>query len=116
MKRTSVQPLTPKVLSTFYLCYPRDKYHSLPDALGNHQFRFQDITADDLDLGGDGGANGQAAAAAGGGAGAGADGTVGAAASPLAPPPLVYRLSHEVRSMHHPLFARALYNRDLGFL
>lgn len=108
----SVQLPTPQLFSTFRLRYPRDKYHSLSDALGNHQFRFQDITADDLDGDGDSSANGQAAGEAGGGAGA--DGKSGAAAAP--PPPLVYRLSHEVRSLHHPLFARALYNRGLGFV
>ncbi|GIL72263.1 hypothetical protein Vretimale_419 [Volvox reticuliferus] len=63
----------------------RDKYSTLRDALRNHQFRFQDIIATEP------------------GEGQGEDGV------------LLYRISHEVRSLHHPLYGRPLYGRETGF-
>ncbi|GLI64203.1 hypothetical protein VaNZ11_007395 [Volvox africanus] len=63
-----------------------DKYSNVRDALRNHQFRFQDIIGTDQ------------------GEGQEQDGV------------LLYRISHEVRSLHHPLYGRPLYGRETGFV
>ncbi|KAG2429646.1 hypothetical protein HXX76_010874 [Chlamydomonas incerta] len=89
----------------------RDRYHCLDDALRNRQFRFQDITgahpAADSGSGSQGAGTGHGDGGDGDGEG-GADGGGGER--------LLYRISHEVRSLHHPLYARPLYNRELGFV
>ncbi|KAG2490375.1 hypothetical protein HYH03_011177 [Edaphochlamys debaryana] len=72
----------------------RDHYHSLSDAIHNRQFRFQDITAPLEKLP------------------EGAEAYGGPAYGNEA---LVYRISHEVRALAHPLYGRPLYNREGGF-
>ncbi|GIL45417.1 hypothetical protein Vafri_2668 [Volvox africanus] len=64
----------------------RDTYSNVRDALRNHQFRFQDIISTEQ------------------GEGQEEDGV------------LLYRISHEVRSLHHPLYGRPLYGRETGFV
>ncbi|EFJ51648.1 hypothetical protein VOLCADRAFT_87306 [Volvox carteri f. nagariensis] len=69
----------------------RDKYGNLQDALRNRQFRFQDIIATEPGAEGDGKGEGDEEV-------------------------LLYRISHEIRSLHHPLYGRPLYGRETGFV
>ncbi|PNW79088.1 hypothetical protein CHLRE_09g400293v5 [Chlamydomonas reinhardtii] len=91
----------------------RDRYHCLDDALRNRQFRFQDITGTATGSSSSISSGKQGEAGTGSGSGSGrADGGPADGSGER----LLYRISHEVRSLHHPLYARPLYNRELGFM
>ncbi|GLC38576.1 hypothetical protein PLESTM_000749300 [Pleodorina starrii] len=87
----------------------RDKYDNLQDALRNRQFRFQDIVGPAAT--GDGPSVSKAGdvPSVSGVSEPGVSGTAGGGEV------LLYRISHEVRSLHHPLYGRPLYGRETGF-
>lgn len=106
--------------------------HTFEDALRNHQFRFQDIRAVQP-CASSTTTDGAASSTAGSlevtpsavSMGAWQRHVPGHVLGPLPPassssgssvmqPQLLYRISHEVRSLQHPLFLRPLYNRSAG--